>query len=144
MKPPRHDRFWQVFRYGLVGGWNTVFGVGLYALVYALLGHRINYLALLIPCNVIAITNAYVCYKLFVFRTRGNWLREYLRFYVVYGVAMVLGIGLVALFVQGLGLQPVLANMLSTLITVACSFVGHKRVSFAPDTRPGTTARDDG
>jgi putative flippase GtrA len=127
----RHP-LWQPAIYLIVGGWNTVFGVGLYALLYFLIGHRINYFVLMIPCNILAITNAYVCYKLFVFRTRGNWLREYLRFYVVYGAAMLIGMALVVLFVQVFHMHPVLASIWTTGITVVCSFIGHKRISFAP------------
>lgn len=125
-------RFWQPFAYLLVGGWNTVFGIGFYALVYYWLKDTFNYFVLLIPCNVVAITNAYLCYKLFVFKTQGNWLREYLRFYVVYGLAMLLGMGLVALLVQAFHLHPVLANTATTALTIVVSFIGHKRISFAP------------
>ena len=123
---------WQPCAYLVVGGWNTVFGVGLYALAYLLLKDKVNYFVLLIPCNVVAITNAYLGYKLFVFKTRGGWLREYLRFYVVYGVATLLGMGLVAILVQFLSLHPVLANIITTALTTVVSFIGHKRVSFAP------------
>ena len=35
--------------------------------------------------TVVCITVSFVCHKLFVFRTRGNFLREYLRAFVVYG-----------------------------------------------------------
>jgi putative flippase GtrA len=122
---------WQPVLYLIVGGWNTLFGVGLYALLYFLIGHRINYFVLMIPCNILAITNAYFCYKLFVFRTRGNWLREYLRFYLVYGAAILIGMALVVLFVQVFHMHPVLANILTTGLTVVCSFIGHKRISFA-------------
>ncbi|MEI6212273.1 MAG: GtrA family protein [bacterium] len=119
-------------RYLLVGGWNTLFGVGVYALAYHLLHDRVHYLVLLIPCNILAITNAYVCYKLVVFRTRGNWLREYLRFYLVYGAALLMGIGGMVLLVQLLHMHPVWANILTTALTIVCSFFGHKRISFAP------------
>ena len=133
----RAHRLWQPFAYLAVGGWNTLFGVGLYALAYALLHHRVHYLVLLVFCNILAITNAYLCYKLLVFRTQGNWWREYLRFYLIYGAAMLLGMGLVVLFVQALGVHPVLANILTTALTVVCSFFGHRHVSFAPR-RPDT------
>ena len=123
---------WQPVAYLVVGGWNTLFGVGLYALAYFLLKDRVNYFTLLICCNLIAITNAFVCYKLFVFKTKGNWPREYLRFCGVYGVAMLLGMGLVAALVQLLHLHPVLANIAVTGLTIIISFIGHKHVSFAP------------
>lgn len=132
---PRHP-LWQPAAYLVVGGWNTVFGVGLYGLAYGLLRDRIHYLVLLILCNVVAITNAYAGYKLVVFRTRGNWRREYLRFCGVYGVAMLLGMLLVALCVQVFHMHPAWANALTTAVTVAISFIGHKHVSFvAPVSR---------
>jgi putative flippase GtrA len=120
----------QAFRYLVVGGWNTVFGIGLYAAAYSYFKSTINYLVLLILCNIIAITNAYICYKFFVFKTTGNWLREYLRFYIVYGASILISFLLVAFFVQVLKMHPVRANILSTAITVVLSFVGHKRISF--------------
>ena len=127
----QQNSWWQMTAYLTVGGWNTVFGIGFYALAYLWLKDYINYLFLLIPCNIIAITNAYLCYKLFVFRTRGNWLREYLRFYVIYGFSMVIGMGLVAFGVQVFTLHPIVAQALATGVTIVASFFGHKNISFA-------------
>ena len=124
-------RLWQPFSYLAVGGWNTVFGLGLFWLAYRSLGTSVNYLVLLAGCNLLAITNAFVCYKLLVFRTRGNWVREYVRFWAVYGAATVAGIGLVALLVQFLGMSPVTANFLSTGVVILAGFAGHKWFSFA-------------
>ena len=133
LRAQRH-RLWQPVAYMAVGGWNTIFGVGSYALAYYALHDRVNYFVLMIPCNVIAITNAFFCYKVFVFRTRGNWLREYLRFYVVYGAATLFGMGTVVFLVQVFNLHPVLANVVTSSSTILISFIGHKRISFAPMT----------
>jgi len=127
----RPNNWWQMAVYLAVGGWNTVFGIGFYALVYLWLKDDVNYFIMLIPCNIVAITNAYLCYKLFVFRTRGNWLREYLRFYVIYGLSMLVGMGLVALAVQVFKMHPIVAQALATGITIVASFFGHKNISFA-------------
>lgn len=124
-------RLWQPFTYLAVGGWNTVFGLGLFWLAYRFLGATVNYLVLLAVCNLLAISNAFACYKLLVFRTRGNWRREYVRFWAVYGVATLAGIGIVALLVQALGMAPVTANFLATGVVIAGGFIGHKRISFA-------------
>lgn len=127
----RSHPLWQPVMFLLVGGWNTLFGVGLYAVAYFFLKERVNYFALLFFCNIVAITNAFIFYKLLVFKTKSDWLIEYLRFYGVYGAAMVLGMGLVALEVRVLHFHPVLANFTATIITVIISFVGHKHFSFA-------------
>ena len=56
-------------RYLVVGAWNTFFGIAVYAALYQALHSRVNYLVLMIPANILAITNAYLCYKFFVFKT---------------------------------------------------------------------------
>lgn len=66
--------FFRVIRYLLAGGWNTLFGIGVYALLFRLFGEAVNYLVLLIPANIIAVTGAFLTYKYIVFRTRGGRL----------------------------------------------------------------------
>lgn len=121
-----------MFRYLLVGGWNTLFGIGIYALLYWLLGKEVNYLVLAIPANILAVTNAFFCYKFIVFKTKGNILREYFRCYLVYGSSMLLGLAGLYILVDWLHLHPVLANVLLTGITVVISYFGHRFFSFKP------------
>ena len=77
----------QFMRYILVGGFNTVFGYSLFALLNWLsrgLGSY-NYIYAAIVGNFIGISVAFLGYKWFVFRTRGNYLVEYTRCFGVYG-----------------------------------------------------------
>jgi len=87
-------------------------------------------LVLLIPSNILAITNAYICYTLFVFKTRGHIFREYFRCYVVYGGMMALGAVLMAVSVEGFKLSPVLANCLCIAVTTVVSYLAHRTYSF--------------
>jgi len=80
--------------------------------------------------NIISITNAYVGYKIFVFKTEGNYLREYARFYVVYGSAFLLNFALLPLCVEILRISPVLAQAGLIFINVIFSYFGHKNFSF--------------
>ena len=120
----------RVARYLIVGGWNTLFGVGVYTVLYELLHSRVNYLVLMIPANILAVTNAYIGYKLFVFKTKGNYIREYLRCYVVYGGGIALSFALMYLLVSVLGLHPILAQFPCVLVSILGSYVGHKHFSF--------------
>lgn len=122
--------FYRIVRYLIVGGWNTLFGVGLYTLIYELWGTRANYLGWAVAVNILAITNAYLCYKFFVFRTKGNYLREYLKCYAVYGAGALLGMAGLFLLVSVAGMNPVWANILLTGITVVLSYFGHRYFSF--------------
>ena len=144
-------------RYLLVGMWNTLFGYAVFAGGLYLLTGRVPHddMVAMVISQVLAITNAYVGYKLFVFRTAGNVLREYLRFYVVYGpfaVLNVLGLPLVAGLVrQAIGQSAwvlraapaatltipdparYVAGALVMALTVCGSFLGHKHFSFRQD-----------
>lgn len=120
----------QFIAYLVVGGWNTCFGLGVYWLMYRTLGECVHYLILAIASNVIAITNAFLCYKLIVFRTRGKWLREYVKCWMVYGGGALASMALMWLMVDFAGLNPVLSNFIGTAIVVIASYFGHKFFSF--------------
>ena len=120
----------QFIRYLAVGGWNTVFGMAIYAGLYYWLGGRFHYLVLAIPANILAITNAYICYKLFVFRTRGNILGEYFRCYIVYGGMMLAGAAGLFVLVEWLRMPPIAANCACTAVLTVVSYLSHKSFSF--------------
>jgi putative flippase GtrA len=141
------SRFWdrvphgQFIRYLLVGGWNTLFGLALYSgLTYLLTRHvKYAYMFAFILSNIIGISVAFIGYKLFVFRTKGNWLREYLRCFSVYGTAM--GINFLLLPIAKTVFDHILSNKLwapyaagalLTGVTVIISFFGHRHFSFKP------------
>jgi len=125
-----------LFRYLVAGGWNLVFGVSLYWALYAYLGDRAHYLLLSVPANILSITNAFLGYKLFVFRTKGGWLREYFRTYLVYGASSLAGMAGLYILVSGFGIHPVAANVSLTGLTAAISYCGHRLFSFRPSGAP--------
>ena len=130
------DEQWRVVRYLCVGGWNTVFGMGVYALLHTAFGEKTHYLLLAIPANILAITNAFICYKLFVFKTSGtNLLLEYLRCYLVYGGGALVNMGILWLAVSYWGWHPSLANILATTIITIISYFGHKLFTFRMSNR---------
>jgi len=125
-----YRRYKEKVDYLLVGGWNTVFGYLVFLALYYLLAGKVHYLILLVISNILSITNAYVGYKIFVFKTQGDYLREYLRFYVVYGAALALNFVLLPLCVELLRLSPPVAQGGLTFVNVLFSYAGHKNFSF--------------
>ena len=123
-------RQYEVIAYLISGGWNTFFGMGLYTIVYWLWGGKVHYMILTIPVNIAAITNAFLCYKLFVFRTKGNWLKEYLKCYLVYGTGMLSGMGLLWILVSLFKINPAVGNVIATGLVATASYFGHKYFSF--------------
>ena len=137
----RHIPPEQFGRYLFVGVWNTFFGYGLYALLTATLAPLVphSYILASIIAAPLNITVSYFGYKLFVFNTTGNYLREWARCMLVYGSSMALGIILlppvVFLVRWGSGLDrsaPYIGGALVMGFGVIYSFVGHKKFSFRP------------
>ena len=110
----------QFFRYLCVGAVNTVFGYLCFAIILTLLNAvmpaRLLYLTVVlasvlsVPPNI---TFSYLGYKFFVFRTKGNYLREWLKCFAVYGTGMIPG--LVALSALTRFLQAMIHRHASTL-----------------------------
>lgn len=90
----------------------------------------VHYLIILSISYVVSITNAYVGYKLFVFRTRGNIIQEYFRFYIVYGASFIFNLLSLPLFIEMLELNVYVAQAIVTVITILGSYVLHKKFSF--------------
>jgi len=89
----------QFVRYLCVGAFNTLFGYCTFAFTLFLLNHavpqRFLYLTVVaasLLSTPLNITVAYLGYKFFVFRTKGNYLREWLKCFAVYGTAMLPGL----------------------------------------------------
>lgn len=116
--------------YLFVGVWNTIFGYCFFALLYILFSAKIHYLILFIISNIFSITNAYVGYKLFVFKTKGNIIREYSRFYLIYGFSIIINIICLPLLVEVLRINPLAAQAIILIFNVIISFTGHKHFTF--------------
>ena len=117
-------------RYLLVGIFNTVFGYALSLLVYHFLQNDLSIVVIGIMINVISITVAFLGYKLFVFKTSGNWLNEYLRCYVTYGLSAVLGIALIWLFVEQWGWIFWFSQGLIIILSTVISYFMHRHFTF--------------
>lgn len=129
----------QLVRYLLVGGFNTVFGYALFALLnWSMTGlGSYSYLLASVLTSLISITVAFLLYKWFVFRTRGNYLIEWIRCVGVYSSSMLIGLVGLSILVpvlrrnlQNPVLAPYIAAAIMTAITVVITFLGHKNISF--------------
>jgi putative flippase GtrA len=87
--------------------------------------------------NFIAISVAFLGYKWFVFRTRGNYLREWIRCFGVYGGSAIISLGGLPILVEVLRYRlrkpeqaPYIAAAIMAMVAVSFSFLGHKNFSF--------------
>lgn len=117
-------------RYLLAGGWNTLFGYCVGVLFYYLLHNYLHTLVIIVLANILNISMSFLTYKIFVFKTRGNWLSEYVRCYVVYGNIAIVGMLLIWVMVDFFMVPFWIAQALILLITVIISYVAHARFTF--------------
>jgi|SRR5579884_2108304 len=141
----------QLLRYLFVGAFNTLFGYTTFAVINYLLHRRgipVSYIFAAAISNVINISVAFLGYKLFVFRTKGNYLWEWLKAMAVYWSSFVPAILLLPLLVRILNwtlppqlhafhhnysrsdAAPYLANALLLGVSVIYSFIAHKNITF--------------
>ena len=131
--------------YLLVGGWNTVFGYGVWAVMQYLLGDYVPYLVVLLLAWPIAMLNAYLGYRYVVFRSRGPVLQELPRFSLVYLVTLVGNLALLPVALKVTPFNIYVVQALFTALVVVCSYLGHKYFSFRRGHRrhPGDTSSHD-
>jgi putative flippase GtrA len=116
--------------YLIIGGLNTVFAYVSSFLIYYSLYNTIHILIIGVISNIINITFSFFTYKLLVFCTKGNWLKEYLRCYVVYGASCLIAIILAWILVDFLKIPFWLASGLLMTISIIFSYFGHSRFTF--------------
>ena len=131
--------FFEVLRYLLVGGFNTLFGYGIFALLNWLFTGmgRYSYMYATLLASLIALTVAFLGYKWFVFRTHGNYLAEWIRCLGVYGSTVLISLAgmpiLVPLLQRALShpeRASYIAGAIMTGVSIIFGFFGHKKVSF--------------
>ncbi len=151
--PPPHGPFaalrrklpaGEVIRFLLVGGFNTVFSYALYVALVHAFNHLLpsNSKALVadiaaITSKPVAITVAFLGYKHFVFRTHGNYLKEWLRCFAVYGVSIPAELVIIFLATHVLlrftlthNHAQSLAGIVNSAVIASYSYFAHKKFSF--------------
>jgi putative flippase GtrA len=137
-------------RYLAVGACNTIFGYGCFALFTMLLTPLFSYgyVAASLLANLVSISFAFLGYKWFVFKTRGNYLKEWIRCVGVYAGGILLSAAALPFVVSVIRREtgrersaPYIAGAIVLTLTVAFSFFGHRHFSFADKDR---TENDSG
>jgi putative flippase GtrA len=131
--------------YLLVGGWNTLFGYGIWALLQYLLGDQLHYLVIVLIAWPIAVLNAYVGYRYVVFRSRGPILKELPRFSLVYFLTLIANLALLPVALSVLPFNIYVVQGLLLTVVVVCSYLSHRYYSFGRGRRrdvPATSFYD--
>lgn len=117
-------------RYLLAGGFNTLVGYSIGVGLYKALESNLSIIWIGIISNILSITVSFLSYKTLVFKTKGMWLTEYMKSYIVYGGIALIGIFFLWLFVDKMKISIWFAQALVIVLTVIFSYLGHSRFTF--------------
>lgn len=132
----------QFGRYLAVGLANTAFGYGTYAAFTLVLTPRLPYAYLFafMASYFINVTFSFLTYKWLIFKTRGNYLKEWWRCIVVYGGTNLITVVflppcvyLLQRFTPSGKFAPYIAGALQMIVVAIVGFSGHKYFSFRSD-----------
>ena len=119
------------FKFLVVGSINTIFAYFFGILSYFLFYETFGIIFVGILNNIIGISFSFILFKVFVFKTRNtNWLHEYMRSYVVYGVKGLFGIFILWLTIEVFKWNIYISHGLSMISTVLITYKGHKSYTF--------------
>lgn len=129
-----YARHSQKVQYLLIGGWNTVFGYAAFTILYyyGTVRFQLHYIIPLLLSHIVSVTSAYFAYKRFVFKTKGNFAKEYYRFCTFYWFALAANLIILPALVGLLGLDPVISQGLFTIAAAGSSYCWHTYYSFSP------------
>lgn len=120
----------ELIRFGIVGVVNSIFGyfvgVGLFQLFSTVLPAFVISLA----ANAIAIVFSFTTQKIFVFRVRGDWLRQFVKGVAVYSVITLIGSLLFALLIDRVGFNVWISQAIVIVCTAVIGFLGSKLFTF--------------
>jgi putative flippase GtrA len=117
-------------RYLLVGAWNTLFGYFCAVTLYYYFGNLLGVIVVGVISNILSISMSFFTYKVMVFRTRGNWLKEYLKAYLVYGLSSLIGILILYIGVDGLNQEFWIVQAFAIVIVTLVTYLSHSRFTF--------------
>jgi putative flippase GtrA len=118
-------------RFLMAGAANTAFGLAIYpALLWSVPAFRTHYLVALGIAQAVSLCFAFTTYKLGVFRTRGNILREFATFASFYLFNYAANWVALPALVELAQVPPVIAQLGFTVALIAGSWFWHSRVTF--------------
>lgn len=125
-------RLWgrEEIRYLIVGGFNTVVGLALYAGFHALLGEQLGYLLVLIPAYAVGIVVSFFTQRYLVFHAHGHLAKDFVRFTSVQLSGLGLNAIVLALVHVATPLPAVPAQAISLFVVAVATYFSHKFFSF--------------
>jgi putative flippase GtrA len=124
-------------RFAIAGAINTAFGLAIYPLLlYTVPFFRTHYLIALAIAQGTSLAFAFTTYKLGVFKTRKNIVREFSTFSQFYLINYIVNWLALPLLVEAFHVRPVIGQLGFSAILMIGSYFWHSRLTFKPAKNP--------
>lgn len=120
----------QFTRFLIAGVLNTLSGMCVFGVLHYSLGEHFHYMAILVLANFLSVIIAYLNLKFFVFKTIGNYTKEFIRCYLSYLKLLFLNMFLLWGLVDLLKLDVLASQFLILIFLSTFSFFIHKLFTF--------------
>jgi len=118
-------------RFLATGVFNSLFGLMMFPFFfYVLEEYNFHYLIILTISQFISIIFAYLTNKFLVFKTKGNYLDEFLKFISFHLTHFIINIIALPILVEFFKLQPVVAQIFFATLVIISSYFWQSRITF--------------
>ena len=118
-------------RYLVAAGLNTAFGLAIFpVLLWSSHYLHEHYLVALAIAQALGLCFAYATYKFGVFRTRGQYAREFAAFSSFYLINYAANWAALPALVELAGWNPIVAQLFFSLLVIIGSYIWHSRITF--------------
>lgn len=118
-------------RFLAVGSSNTLWGIVSFPILFFLLHSKIqNYIFILIISYVLNTLISFITQKLFVFKSKGNHMREFIKFTLLQILIFSINLFFLPLAMKASGWGPVIPQIIFSITVAVVSYFFHKYITF--------------
>jgi len=120
--------FNQTTKFILIGGLNTIVGLIIYFLCFKVFD--LSYGISLVISHVIGVINSFFWNRTWTFNLKKSNKYMILKFIITYSITFLINYFLLILFIEIFGMNPLIAQVISTVLNTVVSFIGQKYWTF--------------
>ncbi|MCF3493375.1 hypothetical protein GUV62_14180 [Stenotrophomonas maltophilia] len=118
-------------RFLIVGAGNTVIGYACFLLTFALMDPWAGPVAILVAAYLVALPIAFVNQRVFVFRSRAPWVREFGRFLLANSTIFAINVVALPICIRLSEGDPRIVQGVFVMVSTVASYFAHKYFSFS-------------
>jgi putative flippase GtrA len=120
-------------RFLFAGIFNTLVGLATFPILFfTLSSYELHYLKILALSQIVCVCVAFITNKFLVFRTRGNYMTEFVKFISFHLTYFFINLISLPVLVEFLGFNPVTGQVLFAIVVVISSYFWHSKITFTP------------